>query len=122
MTVIQKLEKQKRLIHQKAFKKRYPNGCFSLQIRYGQYGYESKNSPIRQVELRWGIKTNSTQYWAKSFRIKENGEINTINNSFGYVYNYDSYNELINKCRKENISESIINKYTEECKNRGIIK
>ena|ERR1039457_1137042 len=121
MTPIQKLEQKKKLIHRKNFQKKYPNGCFSLQIRYGQYGFSSRPDPIRRVELRWGTKTDSTQYFHKSFRIQANREVSTINNSFDYVYNFSSFGELMQKCKRENVPEELIIQYTQECQSRDII-
>lgn len=113
LTDIQELELRKRKIHEKKFKEKYPNGCFSIQIRYGRYGWKkpSPENEEKHIQLRWGIKKDSTQYWFNSFTIDKNLKIVSINNSFGNVKNYNTLEKLIEKCKKENINQKQIDLY-----------
>jgi hypothetical protein len=115
---IQELEAKKREYHNQEFKKKYPNGCFSIQIRYGKYGFDAVKGKERRIQLRWGIKTNSTHYWTKSFYVDENGNIETINNSFKYTWNYDNLKDLLKKCIKENVDKKLISLYKKELEKR----
>lgn len=100
LTRIQELELEKRKIHEENFKKKYPNGCFSLQTRHGKYGFGNKKEEATTVALRWGTKTNSTHYWEKSVTVGKDLIPKIINNSFGYVRNYDSLEKLLAKCKE----------------------
>jgi hypothetical protein len=125
LTYVQKLEEMKRKYHEEQHKSRYPNGVFSIQIRYGMFGWK-KPTPEHEekhVQLRWGVRI-SPQHWGTNFCIGKNvnGELITrrINNSFDNTYNYNNLDALLRKCDRENVDQPLIDAYTNELKKRGV--
>lgn len=118
LTFIQQKEQEKKEYHKKQFQLKYPLGCFSLQIRYGRYGFGLKSEKIiSSRQIRWGTKKYSTYYYERSFNIQKNLAIQQgINNSFRYTYNYSSLQKLITKCNKEKIPQEQIEKFTDTYK------
>ena len=124
LTYIQELELKKRAYHRSKHSEKYPNGVFSLQIRYGKYGYgKSGGDEERIVQLRWGIKRSNFYYSSTSFTVKKfNDDISVvkgINNSFKYVYNYSDIDSLIRKCKRAKVEQDLIDAYVSEFNKRG---
>ena len=124
LTYIQKLELKKRKYHEARRKSKYPNGIFSIQIRYGPYGWHSKKDNVeRHVGLRWGIK-RSNYYYGRSFELfrAEDGKIvirDHINNSFKYTYNYPDLDSLLRKCKRAEVDQDLVDTYIKELEKRS---
>jgi len=116
LTYIQQLEAKKRKYHKAKHKKKYPNGVFSIQIRYGDHGWSHKAPGIEnRIQLRWGIKRN-TQCYGTSFAVVKTKD----GVAFDYTYNYNNLNSLLRKCEREGVDPKLVNAYLEELKKRGI--
>ena len=118
LTFIQQKKQEMKEYHKKQFQLKYPLGCFSLQMRYGEYGWGLKSKePIQSKQIRWGTKKYTGYYYGRSFNIQENLKIQEgIGNSFQYTYNYSSLQELITKCNKEKIPQKQIEKFIDTYK------
>lgn len=119
LTYVQQKQQEIKEYHQKLFQKKYPLGCFSLQMKYGKYGYGLKSKEkIHSIQIRWGVKKYSTLYCCKkSFNIQEELAIQEgINNSSKYTYNYPSLQKLITKCNKEKVPQKQIEKFIDTYK------
>ena len=127
LTHIQQIEREKRIYHAQNWEKQYLNGCFSLQIRYGAYGFGKRGNSPRHIQIRWGTKkvrdqgTFTPAYWTKSFAVKDDLTIEPIDNSFKYTYNYNTLEKLLKKCEKEQVPKEMINKYITTLKKHNII-
>jgi len=103
LTRIQELDTQKRKVHEEAYKKKYPEGTFSIQV--------FKHNKEVIIKLRWGTKAGknpfSTQYWQQGFTVNDKGQITPgINNSFGTIYNFRTYLELTEKLEQINLKHN----------------
>lgn len=119
LTYIQELERKKAEYHEQKHKEKYPDGVFSVQIRYGSHGFDDKDAGLeKSIQLRWGIKSGP-QHYAKSFvvgRTRE-GEIyfdSYINNSFQYTYNYPTMEKLLAKCKRECVAQELVDAFLHE--------
>lgn len=125
MPTIKELDIQKRKLHEDVYKKKYPNGVFSVQVREN---YQTGNL---SVYLRWGTKLGfrvfSNAYYRESISVGGRGEIiPRIEGSFGNVNNYSTiekaltrYYKLYDK-HKIKLSDTQIRSYLWACKKCGV--
>ena len=126
ITYIQELKQKQIEYHKTKHKEKYPNGVFSLQIRYGKYGHDKKDeAKQRSIQLRWGTKSSPQYYSCESFTVEQIGSeikvIKYISNSFEYTYNFSDVENLLRRCDKEHVDTDIVDVYIRELKNRNVL-
>jgi len=119
-----KMKTQKELIREhrqgldKRFVEKYPNGLFTVQLRYGKYGYDKKTGSIATIYgIHYNVKRRTSWCSYRGISVEFDKRKDTIhvetsqNNSFGYCYHADSFDKCIALATKHNLPAIIVNEF-----------